>query len=129
MPGRQLRELPVVVRREVVPDLPELLVDDVEVVDQPFGRRGDGPLLADRERQGAIAGEEDPSVVGDSGSERDPAPGIGQDSLRCRQRLGVLLEPLDAEQLGQDRLPRRGVRPGAARSGRPGAKDLNGSAC
>jgi hypothetical protein len=128
-PAGQLRELPVVVGRQVVADLPQLLIDDVEVVDEPFGSRGDRALLADGQRQGAIAGEQDPAVVGDPGSERDSTPRIGQDGLRRRQRLGVLLQPLDAEQLCQDRLPGSVVRRlGAARSERPAANDLNGSA-
>ncbi len=41
MASGQLGELAVVVRRQVVVDLAELLVDDVEVVDEPLGGRRD----------------------------------------------------------------------------------------
>jgi len=37
----KLGELAVVVRRRFVADLAELLVDDVEVIEKPFGRRRD----------------------------------------------------------------------------------------
>ncbi len=42
------RQLPVESLRQVVADFAQLLVDDEEVVDQPFRGRGDPALLADR---------------------------------------------------------------------------------
>ena len=37
----ELRQLPVIARRQVVADLADLLLDEMIVVEQPFGRRGD----------------------------------------------------------------------------------------
>ena len=47
-PAGELRQLAVVARRQIVADLADLLVDDVEVVDQPLRGRGDRPFLGDR---------------------------------------------------------------------------------
>ena len=44
----QLGKLAVVVRRQVVADLAELLVDDGEVVDEPLGGRRDRAFVLDR---------------------------------------------------------------------------------
>jgi hypothetical protein len=48
MPFRELRQLSVEARRQVVVDLANLLVDDVKVVDEPFRGRGDRPSISDR---------------------------------------------------------------------------------
>ena len=50
----QLGELAVVVRRQVVADLAELLVDDVEVVDEPLRGRRDRALVLDRPGQDPV---------------------------------------------------------------------------
>ena len=99
----ELGQLTVVVLRQVVPDLPELLLDDVEVVDQPLGRRRDRPLVPDRLGERAVGGQEYPPVVGDAASNRSPGPGLLGDRLGGRQRLTVLFESFNAEQLGDDR--------------------------
>ena len=100
----QLRQLPVEAGRQVIADLADLLVDDVEVVDQPFRRRRNDSLLANRFREGAIRLEQSACVVPDARRERTPVARVVGDALRGRQALGVLLEPLDAEQLGPDGL-------------------------
>ena len=62
----QFGELAVVVGRQVVADLPELLVDDVEVVDEPFGRRRDRTFVLDRTGQEAVRREQDTAILGDA---------------------------------------------------------------
>ena len=62
----QLRQLAVVVRRQVVADLAQLLVDDGEVVDEPLGRRGDPAFVLDRPGQDAVRLEQDAAVLGDA---------------------------------------------------------------
>ena len=100
----ELGQLAVVVRGQVVADLAQLLVDDVEVVDEPFGGRRDRALVLDRTGQCAVGGEQDPPVLGDAGPERAPRRGSLGDRLGGGERRGVLLEALDAEQLRDDRL-------------------------
>ena len=103
-PLGQLRQLAVVVRRKVVADLAQLLVDDREVVDQPLGRRRDRAFLSGRAGEHAVGLDQDATVVSDSGLHvASPARRIG-DLLRGGERVGMLLEALDAEELGQDRL-------------------------
>ena len=106
----QLWQLPVVVRRQVIADLTELLVDDRVVVDEPFGRRGDRALVLDRAGEGAVGLEQDPAVVCDAGMHGSPLAGRVGDCLGGGKRPRVLLEPLDAEQLVEDRLVELGVR-------------------
>ena len=105
----QLRELAVVVGRQVVPDLADLLVDDVEVVDQPFGGRRDRAFSLDGARQGPVRREQDPAVLRDPRSDRAPLTGRIGNGLGSGQALGVLLEPFHAEELRENRLvaPRR----------------------
>ena len=58
----QLRQLAVVVGRQIVTDLAKLLLDDVEVVDKPFRGRRDRSFFLDRVSQilGILAGEARP---------------------------------------------------------------------
>ena len=81
MPLGQLGELAVVVRRQVVADLAELLVDDVEVVDEPLGGRRDRALVLDRPGQEAVGLEEDAAVLGDAGL--DGASPAGLSVIAC----------------------------------------------
>ena len=110
VPLGQFRELAVVVRRQVVVDLAKLLVDDVVVVDEPLRGRGDRALVLDRGGQEPVALQQDPAVVRDPGLKRTSSTRRAGDSLRSRQRLGVLLQPLHAEQLRTNRLVRVGSR-------------------
>jgi hypothetical protein len=101
-PIGELGQLPVESRRKIVANLPQLLVDDVEVVDKPFGRRNDCPLLTDGVGDHAIRLAEDAPVVLDA-RQQPPSPARPlDDGLRGRQTLAVLLEALDAEELGAD---------------------------
>ena len=100
----QLGQLAIEPGREIVADLPQLLVDDVEVVDEPFGRRNDRPLLADGVGDHAIRLAQDAAVVLDARQQAAVLGSPRDDGLRGRQALGVLLEALDAEELGADRV-------------------------
>ncbi len=106
----QLGELAVVVRGQVVADLAELLVDDVKVVDQPFRGRRDRPFVLDRTGQDAIRLQQDAAVLGDTRSDGvSPTRRVG-DHLGGGESPRMLLQPLDAEELGKDRLFRFGLR-------------------
>ena len=113
-PVGELRQLAVVAGRQVVADLADLLLDEVVVVEQPLGGRRDGAPFADRVGDGAIGGEQHARVVAEA-RPRASGRAIGPrgDALGRGQALGVLLEPLDAEELRADRLlaiPRYGLR-------------------
>jgi hypothetical protein len=81
VPRGELGQLAVVVCRQVVADLAKLLVDDVEVVDQPFGGRGDRAFLRDRAREGPVRLEQDAAVLGDPGPDRAAAARLARDRL------------------------------------------------
>ena len=110
MPRGQLRELAVVVRGQVVADLAELLVDDREVVDEPLGGRRDRPFVLDRTGEDAVRVDEDAAVLGDAGPDGLSPTGRVRDRLGGGQGLRVLLQPLHAEELGEDRLLELGLR-------------------
>ncbi len=116
----QLGELAVVVRRQVVADLAELLVDDVEVVDEPLGGRRDRPFVLDRPGQDAVRLQQDAAVLGDAGPDGVSPTGRVGDRLGGGKRLRVLLQPLHAEELREDRLLELGLRanPPAIATGR-----------
>jgi len=102
VPGGQLRQLAVVVRRKIVADLAELFLDDMEVVDKPLRRRCDGAFILDRAGEGTIGLQEDTPVLANPAGNGMSRAGLGRDWLGCRQRLAVLFQALDAEQLGDD---------------------------
>jgi hypothetical protein len=106
IPVGELRQLAVVVRREVVADFAQLLLDDVEVVDEPFRGRGDRSFVLDRLCQPAVGLQQDASVLGDPRPDGAPGARPSGDRLGGRERLAVLLQALDAEELGDDRLRR-----------------------
>ena len=108
-PRRQLGQLAVVVGRQVVADLAELLVDDREVVDEPLCSRRDRSFVLDGAGQEAIRLHQDPAVLGDPWPDRLPSPVLGADLLRLGKRPGVFLQALDAEELGEDRFAQLGA--------------------
>jgi hypothetical protein len=103
MPLGELRELAVVLVGQVVANLAQLLVDDVEVVDEPLGSGRDRALFPDAAREDPIRVQEDPAVVGEARHDRPPRARFVRDPLGLGERFGMLLEPLDAEQLCNDR--------------------------
>ena len=100
----QLGKLPVVGRRQIVTDLADLLLDEVIVVEQPFGGGGDRAALVDRAGDGAIRAEQSRFVLLQAGGERPPVRRSRGDGLGHRETLGMLLETLDAEELLADGL-------------------------
>jgi hypothetical protein len=95
----QLGQLPVESDRKILPDLAELFLDDVKVVDEPFGGWSDGPFFPDHFGNGAIGLEQSSPVVLHERKQRSALVGIFGDLLGSSEALGVLPEPLDAEQL------------------------------
>ena len=59
----QLRELAVVARRQVVADGADLLVDDVEVIDQPLGGRADQLVSSEIFAEALVGGRDLPPVA------------------------------------------------------------------
>lgn len=112
----ELRQLAVVAPWQVRPDVSDLLLDDVEVVDQPFGGRGDLRAIGDRHRAIAEGGDQRRFVGRQPTDQFQTSPVGGADTLRRRQTQGVLLQSLGAEQLGAYRLlvPGPRVLPGKA---------------
>jgi hypothetical protein len=100
--GRQLRQLPVVTGRQIVTDLPDLLFDEVVVVEQPLGGRRNRTTLADRFGDGAIRFEQNRLVVLQARGEAAPGRRRRRDGLGRREALGMLLEALDTEELLAD---------------------------
>jgi hypothetical protein len=103
-----LRQLSVVAAREVVPDPTELFVHDVEVIEDPL--RGGRDLVFRHRgvRDVPVAGQKHLRVVANPGEEIASLDGLFGAAMGRRQALGVLLQTLDAEQLGADRLFRPG---------------------
>ena len=87
----------------MVSDLSELLVHDVEVVEEPLLGERDLALRPDRRDDVVIPGQEYAPVLADPGKKITSLASLA--GLPGRgQALRVLLEPLDAEELGADRL-------------------------
>ena len=59
----KLGQLAVEAARKIVANFANLLLYDVKIIDQPFGRGSDGAFLADRVGDGAIRFEQYPAVV------------------------------------------------------------------
>ena len=103
----QLGKLAVEALRQVVAHVPEPLVDDVKVVDEPFRGGSDRALVADDLGDRAVAAEEDPPVVSQPRRQGGGVRGGCGGALR-REALGVLLEALGAQELVADRRVRLG---------------------
>jgi hypothetical protein len=76
----------------------------VEIVDQPLRGRRDSALLADGAPELAIRLAQDATVVLHARQQAAASRPIAHDGLRGGEALGMLLEPLDSEQLRADRL-------------------------
>ena len=104
MTGRQFGQLSVEARRHVIADLAKLFVDNVEVIDQPLGCGGNLMLLMNRPGNGPVGFQQHAPVLQDTRSEQPTRPRFGEHDLRSRKAFSVLLEALDAEELGADGL-------------------------
>ena len=101
---RQLGQLAIEARRQVLADLAHLVLDEMEVVDQPLGGRRDRPFVAHRLGDGAIGREEILAVGPQAVPQPRVTPAAGPHALNLGERQGVLLETFDAPQLVADRL-------------------------
>ena len=97
-------EFPVIPGREVVPYIPQLIINYVKVVEEPFSRRGDRTLLADRFGDGVVRGQEDPAVFMNARCEPASPARVLHDLLFGREAFPVLLQALCAEYLVADRV-------------------------
>ena len=100
--GRKFRQLSIKARREVLADFAKLLIDDVEIVDQPFRGWGDDMFLLNRLSECPVGFEQDPAVFQNARGKRTPASELGFDGLRSREALGMLLEAFHAEKFAAD---------------------------
>ena len=114
----ELGQLTIISRRQVAPDLENLLLDDVIVVEDPFRRRGDGVAGFDGCGDRTV-GSEERGLVFPQAASRAMArrPVLRLDLLGLRQRAGMLLQALGTEKLlanelliVPDLVPRRGRR-------------------
>jgi hypothetical protein len=104
-----------------VPDAPDLAFDDMEVVEQPFRRRGNELTAVDVVREDAIGLAQRAGVVPEAREERvGPAARVAGQGEAGGENPGSFLQTLDAQQLGGERLLdlRAAAGPEEARSGR-----------
>jgi hypothetical protein len=80
-------------RRQVSPREPDLLFDQVEVVEQPFGRRRDPALALHRLRDQGLRLLQDLLVLAEPGQQQI-GPRLLVELVPFGQRSGVLLESL-----------------------------------
>ncbi|KWT64114.1 hypothetical protein APY03_7813 [Variovorax sp. WDL1] len=102
---RELWQLPVVVGGQVAADLADLLLDEVIVVEQPFGGGCDAPARLQLGGAGPVGCEQHPGVVVEPCPQWARSGRPRRDGLRHGQALRVLLQALDAEELFSNRCP------------------------
>src|SRR5437867_12520866 len=97
--GGQLRQVPIVGRRQIVANFADLLFDEMVVVEQSLGGRCNATTLADRAGYGVICFEQNRFAVPQSYGVGSPGHRLRAVRLGGCEALGLLLETLDAEQL------------------------------
>ena len=102
--GRELRQFAVKAGRKIVTNFAQLFLNDIKIIDEPFGRGGDGLFVLNGARRGPIVLEKDAAILQHAWNQRPPFLGGGDHELRGRQTFRVLLQALDAEKLGANRL-------------------------
>jgi len=100
---RQLGEFSIIAGRQVVVDFAQLFVDDMIIVDQPFGRRCDCALLTDCLGGCTIRFEQHPAVVEHPRQQRTTLARSRRDALSRGEAFPVLLKTLAAEEFGPNR--------------------------
>src|SRR5581483_8194738 len=98
----ELRQLAIISRRQIVPDLADLFLDQVIVVEQPFGGRDHIEPGFELRGTAAIDREQHRCVVVQSGVERKNPGWPRRHRLGVGEAFRVLLQSLDAEQLFAD---------------------------
>ena len=98
---RELGQLAVVAARQVLPHVVDLGGDQVVVVEDPLRRRSDELAAMDVAGERAVRLFEEAGVLLEprDSPERDARRGDGSTVKRAGERLGALLEQLDAQQL------------------------------
>ncbi len=100
----------VITWREVGSDLSNLIFREMKIVDQPFGRRGNGSFIRNCGCDDTIGAKKGRIVVANPSRKGPPSLRPRADGLSRSQALGVLFKALDAEKLFADRFlvsPRR----------------------
>ena len=100
----EFRELGIVTGRQIVLDLPDLLFNDMEIVEQPLGGRGDRPAVAGGIGNDAVGLVQDFRILAEARQDRPAARGSLQDALRRGETVGVAFKALNAEKLRPNRL-------------------------
>ena len=112
----QLWQLAVIAAGQGGADFADLALDEVVVVDQPFGGGGDRLAGLDRRGDGAVGFEQGGGVVGEAAGQGVALVRSGRDDLRDGEGARVLLQPFEAEQFLPHRLV---VEPGRGRGATP----------
>jgi hypothetical protein len=107
---RQTRQFAAVRGRQQTPNRADLFFDQVEIVQQPFGGRFDTAVLSVGRRHQVVRLDQHPLVVVQSRQQFVARPPRRQ-LVRRRDRLGVPLKLIDAEQFRTQRLFVRGLGP------------------
>ncbi len=101
LPRGELRQVQVVLPRKVVPDTPDLGLDEVEVVEEPFRRRGDELAAVHVVGEDAIGRAQHAGVVFQAREERAGlAARIPGQREAGGEGPGPFLQSLDAEEFG-----------------------------
>ena len=95
----QLRQLPIVARRQCRADLADLPLDEVVIIDQPLSRRRNSAACIERFGDHAIGVEQDSAIFGEPAGQWMTLGRPRRDCLRSRQASCVLFEAFGAEQL------------------------------
>ncbi len=98
----ELGELAVEAGGQVLADLPDLRLDEMIVVEQPFRRRHDGAAVLRFDGGRAVGGEKNGRVVVEPRPQRRHPARPGGGRLGRGKGLGVLLQPLQTEELRAD---------------------------
>jgi hypothetical protein len=115
----ELRQLVVVAAGQVARRLAHRGLDDREVVEQPLGGRGRALAAVDVVGEPLVGLPQPRRVVLEAGEEGPrPLAGPARERELGRERLGPLLQPLDAQELAAEGSPGRGGR----RTRRPRAR-------
>ena len=101
---RQLGEPPVVLARQVVPHAAEFRLDQVGVIEVPFGGGGEEFTAVDVLGQDPVGLPQQAGVVVQAEEEGlGPAAGVAGQGEAGREHPGPFLQPLDAEEFAAER--------------------------
>ena len=86
----------------MAPGGPDLLLDEIEVIEQPFARGRDPAIRRNRGRDQIVGPQQDGLAVRQP--RQEPVwPSFRIDFMPAREGPGMLLQLIDAEQLGSER--------------------------